>query len=498
MRAGIYYRVSSDEQVEGFSLDAQRRLLRDFCATKGWVVTEEYADQGLSARSDKVAKRPAFKRMIEDAEAGLLDVVVVHKLDRFARNIRVTFEYLELLARHGVKFVAVAQDVDYTTPEGRMFMGMLATLAQYYSDNLAQETKKGKAERKAQGAVQRGHPLWHDQGGWTACRCPTRQRSRGCGWPSLTAEGRSDRTIAQRLNAAGYRTTGTRGANPFTKDTVRGLLRNRFYLGELPGERPGTAAPVQHGAVIETDLSACGTGDAEHPAKCGPAPRCHGERRCTASPVLVSVPHAGAHCTFSPRAGGPACTAPVASRGRRVYHSGPLAQYEQQIGVHLRTFTIPNYRERLRTYVAADRAVGDDAGAKRRALDAQLGRLKDLYVLGDVPKAQYLAERERIKREVAVLEAQASGADTRLIGLAGLLANVAKGWEAASSEQRNRLTRLLFEEIVIDDKRVAAVKPRPELAGFFALDHQARVTKYRTCGTDEIRTRDLLRDRQAC
>ena len=88
---------------------------------------------------------------MEDAEAGLLDVVVVHKLDRFARNIRVTFEYLELLARHNVKFVAVAQDVDYTEPEGRMFMGMLATLAQYYSDNLAQETRKGKAERKTRG-----------------------------------------------------------------------------------------------------------------------------------------------------------------------------------------------------------------------------------------------------------------------------------------------------------------------------------------------------------
>lgn len=88
---------------------------------------------------------------MEDAEAGLLDVVVVHKLDRFARNIRATFEGLELLARHNVKFVAVAQDVDYTEPEGRMFMGMLATLAQYYSDNLAQKTRKGKAERKAQG-----------------------------------------------------------------------------------------------------------------------------------------------------------------------------------------------------------------------------------------------------------------------------------------------------------------------------------------------------------
>lgn len=123
---------------------------RSICA-RGWTIAEVYVDEGKSARGDTVSKRPAFKRMMEDAEAGLLDVVVVHKLDRFARNIRVTFEYLELLARHNVKFVAVAQDVDYTEPEGRMFMGMLATLAQYYSDNLAQETRKGKAERKTRG-----------------------------------------------------------------------------------------------------------------------------------------------------------------------------------------------------------------------------------------------------------------------------------------------------------------------------------------------------------
>src|SRR4051794_942039 len=121
MRAGIYYRVSSEEQVDGFSLDAQRRILLEFCQAKNWVVADEYADEGKSARTDKIERRPAFKRMLEDAADGVLDVVVVHKVDRFARNIRVTFESLEHLARHGVTFVAVAQpDLDYTRPEGRL------------------------------------------------------------------------------------------------------------------------------------------------------------------------------------------------------------------------------------------------------------------------------------------------------------------------------------------------------------------------------------------
>ena len=70
MRAGIYYRVSSEEQVDGFSLDAQRRILLEFCQAKGWAVVGEYADEGKSARGDNIDQRPQFKRMMEDAEAG--------------------------------------------------------------------------------------------------------------------------------------------------------------------------------------------------------------------------------------------------------------------------------------------------------------------------------------------------------------------------------------------------------------------------------------------
>ncbi len=109
MRAGIYYRVSSEEQVDGFSLDAQRRLLQEYCATKGWSIAEEYADEGKSARGDTIEKRPAFKRMMEDVEDGRLDAVVVHKIDRFSRNIRVTFESLERLHRHRVLFTTVVE-----------------------------------------------------------------------------------------------------------------------------------------------------------------------------------------------------------------------------------------------------------------------------------------------------------------------------------------------------------------------------------------------------
>ncbi|MGI8404659.1 MAG: recombinase family protein, partial [Thermomicrobiales bacterium] len=150
-RAATYIRVSSDEQVEGYSLDAQRRAILQHCKAQGWTVVREYRDEGKSARTDDLKKRPQFAAMLEDADRGLIDVVVVHKLDRFARNRSVAFEAFNRLGKAGVGFVSIAENMDYSSPAGQLMLTMLVGLAQFYSDNLSTETKKGKAERKAQG-----------------------------------------------------------------------------------------------------------------------------------------------------------------------------------------------------------------------------------------------------------------------------------------------------------------------------------------------------------
>jgi hypothetical protein len=79
---------------------------------------------------------------------------------------------------------------------------------------------------------------------------------------------------------------------------------------------------------------------------------------------------------------------------------------------------------------------------------------------------------------------QTRGDDGRLSRLATFLASIASAWDAATQEQRNRLARHLFEEVVIEDTWVTKVKPRPELLGFFALDYAQRQAMYRTGGPD--------------
>jgi DNA invertase Pin-like site-specific DNA recombinase len=89
--------------------------------------------------------------MLEDADAGRLDIIVVHKLDRFARNRRIAFETLDRLKKRGVGFVSIVENMDYCTPAAQLMLTMLVGLGQFHSDNLSFETRKGKAERKAQG-----------------------------------------------------------------------------------------------------------------------------------------------------------------------------------------------------------------------------------------------------------------------------------------------------------------------------------------------------------
>jgi DNA invertase Pin-like site-specific DNA recombinase len=248
LRAAAYRRVSSEEQVEGYSLDAQTRAIRLYCESHGWSILHEYSDEGKSARTDDLGKRPAFARMLADAEAGRFDVIVVHKLDLFARNLRVTLETLERLDRAGVAFVSIGEQMDFTTPIGKVILATLAAFAQYYSDNLSNKTKKGKHERKAQGLYNGLLPFGATKNK-DGLPVPDPETYPGLLLAMCTAaQGKSDRDVADALNEAGYRTTGNRGHNLFSKDTVRPILTNRFYLGELPdgdgGWLPGKQAPM--------------------------------------------------------------------------------------------------------------------------------------------------------------------------------------------------------------------------------------------------------------
>ena len=148
-RAVIYVRVSSRDQAEGgYSLEAQLGACRQFVADHGWALVGEYVDAGESA---KTADRPQLKAMlaaIRDNPA--VSYLVVHKIDRFARNLEDHVRIRAELRQRGVALVSASEDLE-DSPSGRMVEGILASISAWYSENLGQETRKGMLQKARNG-----------------------------------------------------------------------------------------------------------------------------------------------------------------------------------------------------------------------------------------------------------------------------------------------------------------------------------------------------------
>ena len=252
MRAAIYIRVSTDEQADdGYSLAAQERAGRAYAQSQGWEIAKIYADEGLSGRREN---RPALLQLRADVAAGAINAVIVHKLDRLARNLRLMIEIIEEFGKQKAAFVSVTEQIDFSTPLGWAMFQVQGVFAELYSRNLSAETSKGKRE-KAQ------------QGGWVGpLPIGYAKDPKGDLFPSEDAEcvrlmfelyatrQHSYTSLADELNARGYRSsdwqTGRRGR--FGRETVRTILMNRAYIGEVSAG--GTRYKGRHQPLVSQEL----------------------------------------------------------------------------------------------------------------------------------------------------------------------------------------------------------------------------------------------------
>lgn len=153
--AFVYARVSTKEQArtgggtEGYSIPAQRDAGLAKAGLLGAVVHRVYIDAGESARS---ADRDELQAMLRDVRTIKPDYVIVHKIDRLARNREDDIAINLLLRRHGVELVSCTENID-NTPSGKLLYGLLAEIAQFYSGNLAQEVMKGLLRKAEEGGT---------------------------------------------------------------------------------------------------------------------------------------------------------------------------------------------------------------------------------------------------------------------------------------------------------------------------------------------------------
>ncbi|MCK4504676.1 MAG: recombinase family protein [Candidatus Aegiribacteria sp.] len=146
-----YLRVSTSEQVKGFSLITQEKICRSYCASKGWSVSKVYVDEGESARS---TDRPQFLRMMEyiQKHKDSIDYLVVYRFDRFARYTADHFAMKSLLQRYSVQLISATEKVD-DSPAGELVEGVTACVNQYESRVIGIRAKVNMLEARKQGRL---------------------------------------------------------------------------------------------------------------------------------------------------------------------------------------------------------------------------------------------------------------------------------------------------------------------------------------------------------
>lgn len=143
-RAALYLRVSTlDQEPEN-----QRRELLAYLEARGWTLTREYCDQGVSGSAER---RPALDELLQDARRRRFDVLVCWRLDRLGRNLRHLICLLDELRALSVEFVSIGEGIDCTTPAGRLQLHLLAALAEFERGRIIERVRAGLDRRKAQG-----------------------------------------------------------------------------------------------------------------------------------------------------------------------------------------------------------------------------------------------------------------------------------------------------------------------------------------------------------
>ena len=149
-RCVLYIRVSTEMQVDGFSLDGQRNMLKRYAEREGMIIKEIYEDAGKSGKS--IEGRPAFTKMINDIKNGLaIEYILVYKLSRFGRNAADILSSIELIQSYDINLIATEEGIDSSQTSGRLLISVLSAVSEIERENILEQTMNGRKEKARQG-----------------------------------------------------------------------------------------------------------------------------------------------------------------------------------------------------------------------------------------------------------------------------------------------------------------------------------------------------------
>ena len=478
-RAVSYIRVSTREQAqrggseEGFSLPAQREANKRKAQSMGALVVKEFADRGESARS---ANRPELQKMLAYLkEDGGIDYVIVHKLDRLARNRADDVEINRAFEEAGVRLVSTSENIDQT-PGGMLLHGIMSSIAEFYSRNLANEVIKGMGEKARNGGTLGKAPLGYinvrarDENG-REVRTVELDEERAplvrLAFTEYATGNWTVRQLADHLNTLGLSIPPTprRPAKPITATRLHEILRHPYYKGVVTFqgvEYPGKHEPLvdsQTWQTVQTIL----------------ASRRYGERQRIHNHFLKSTVvcgQCGARLSVQNAKNSKGTIYPyfVCARRCRLHDCAFTAVLidvveDRMVDLYRAIELSAEDRTQIEHYLHDELAQieGDKAKAvrslttRRTNIEDRRRRLLHAHYEGAVPldllkeeQAELSTELNQIERQLAAYQADAAEVRQHLTQALDLLEDCHRLYSAAPAHLKKLLNQVFFERVLVN------------------------------------------------
>ena len=456
MTVAGYARVSTENQLENYSIEEQAGRLRAFCAAKGWALGELYVDGGYSGGN---TDRPALQRMLSHIRRGGVDAVVVCKLDRLSRSQKDTMTLIEdeLLA-HGVDFVSISENFDTSTPFGRAMIGILSVFAQLEKDQITERFTMGRIGRSRAGYYHGGSrpPTGYDyRDGLLQVNEYEAIQVREAF--ALFLAGKSVNAVSRELSA--------RYAAGWTPAKVLGVLKNTVYTGKVHFRKQdydGLHQPLVSAQDFQAAARLLGPGSRREAAKTAPQRSpfragyfLSGLVWCARCGARYSAGH-GCYRCYSRSKCSPKFVRDPSCKNR----SWPIEELDAVVLRQLEALLRPALLWDVLRPADVPPAPGSGPAALQKRLgeiDAQTGRLIELYQVGPLP-------REEVERRAAALRTERDRLRAQLNapppppppeGADGAARRFWAGFAAGDMDSRRALAASLVERVEVDGEAVA-------------------------------------------
>ena len=488
-RAISYIRVSTRDQAsrggatEGFSIPAQREANKKKAASIGALIVKEFVDRGESARS---AKRPALQQMLTYIqESGEIDYVIVHKLDRLARNRADDVDINRVLEQAGVRLISTTENIDQT-PGGILLHGIMSSIAEFYSRNLANEVVKGMSQKAKNGGTVGRVPLGYlnkqgrDEQGresrWVELD-PERAPLIQLAFSEYATGNWTLASLVEHLTSRGLTTlpTPSRPEHPLDKGKLLAILRNSYYRGiityqdvQYPGKHPALVDEATW-YQVQTTLSQHRSGERQRihnhhlktTIRCG---QCGGRLIVHNAKARSGELYPYFVCSYRQR-----------NRNKCQFKAVLIAEVEQRIAEIYRHIHISNterqileeyLRHALTEIYASQEATICDLRKQQSKLTNERDKLLKAHYADAIPLELLKTEQHRIAKEMAVIdrELQTHTADKKrveehLTTALDLLEDCHRLYTHAPDNLKKLLNAVFFEYIAInpqDDDNLSA------------------------------------------